>query len=85
MFRPQQLHQLPSLGICAHRCTRMPTLPCCTNVATKHVHGRVDCGPRALQKLHPSWLAAVLLLDAGSALKKRRTSNVSPSTITSAP
>ena len=34
MLRPQPLHQLPSLGICAHRCTRMPTLPCCTNVAT---------------------------------------------------
>ena len=34
------------------------------------LQGRVDCGPRALQKLHPSWLAAVLLLDAGSALPK---------------
>ena len=42
-----------------------PTLPCCTNVATW-----ADCGPRAFQKLHPSWLAAGLLLNAGSALTK---------------
>ena len=40
-----------------------PALPCCTNVATW-----ADCGQRAFQKLHPSWLAAGLLLNAGSAL-----------------
>ena len=86
MFHPQPLHLLPGLGI-------------------------ID---EALQKLRPSWLAAGLLLNAGSALakggqvmfcpqplhqlpklpceaersqgaRKRRTSNVSPSTITSAP
>ena len=42
MFRPQPLHQLPSLGI----------------------------GDEALQQLRPSWLAAGLLLNAGSALAK---------------
>ena len=102
MFRPQPLHLLPGPGI----------------------------NDEALQKLRPSWLAAGLLLDAGSALSKggqvmlrhqplhllpglgisdealqncallgwlrgccwmlaapnkRRTSNVLPSTITSAP
>ena len=105
MFRPQPLHQHPSLGNCAHRDARKPTLLCCTSVAAW-----VDCGPRALQEgwlrnscwmlgsalakggqvmfcpqplhqlpglgncahrcfavPHPSWLAAGLLLDAGSA------------------
>ena len=42
---------------------RMPALPCCTIVSTW-----VDCGPSALQ--NPSWLAAGLLLDAGSASTK---------------
>ena len=40
-----------------------PALPCCTNVATW-----ADYGQRAFQKLHPSWLAAGLLPNAGSAL-----------------
>ena len=39
----------------------------------------------ALQKLRPSWLAAGLWPNAGSAPNKGRTSNVPPSTITSAP
>ena len=42
-----------------------PALPCRTNVATW-----ADCGQRAFQKPHPSWLAAGLLLNAGSALTK---------------
>ena len=39
----------------------------------------------ALQKLRPSWLAAGLWPNAGSVPNKGRTSNVPPSTITSAP
>ena len=39
----------------------------------------------ALQKLRPSWLAAGLWPNAGSAPNKGRTRNVPPSTITSAP
>ena len=43
----------------------MPALLCCTNVAQW-----AYLGPCAVQKLQPSWLAAGLLLNAGSALTK---------------
>jgi len=50
---------------CPQPLHQLPSLGNCTDVAAW-----VDCGPRALQKLYPSWLAAVLLLDAASALAR---------------
>ena len=59
------------------RAARKPTLLCCTNVAAW-----VDCGPRALQE---GWLRGGALAGCWQRPSKRRTSNVLPSTITSAP
>ena len=77
MCRPQPLHQHPSLGNRAHRDARKPTLLCCTNVAAW-----VDCGPRVLQE---GWLRGEAPAGSWQRPSERRTSNVLPSTITSAP
>ena len=56
---------LPVAWASALSAARKPTLLCCATVAAW-----VDCGSSALQKPRPSWLAAGLLLDAGSAFTK---------------
>ena len=79
MFCPQPLHQLPSLGICAHRGTQAsPALLhqcCCMGVL-----GTVRCAETA------TFLAGCgTVAECWQRPNKRRTSNVLPSTITSAP
>ena len=54
MFRPQPLHQLPSMGICAHRCsTIVATLPHCRHLASG---GHLACAWQSLgNRLAIAW------------------------------
>ena len=43
MFRPQPLHQLPSLGICAHRCTQANPALLYRNRCRRSLHTGQPC------------------------------------------